>query len=142
VDIVDLIGEINSVHVNSLSLSKELEARGFDKPQAEGLAEAIIETAASTSRNLVTKDHLEVKIAEVRGEIKDVDVKIAEVKGEIKGDIATLDHKIVTLENKIMGLEVRMVKWMVGLHLGVLFVILSFFSGLFYFLLKFAIPHP
>lgn len=122
------------MNVNALSLSKDLEASGFDKPQAEGLAEAIIETAASTTRNLATKDHLEAKIAEIRGEIKDVEVKIAEVRGEIKGDIATLDHKI-------MGLEVRMVKWMVGLHLGVLFVILSFFSGLFYFLLKFVIPH-
>mgnify|MGYP000240406458 CR=1 FL=1 len=92
-------------------------------------------------QNMVTKSELKAEIAEVRNELKaeiaEVRTEIAGVKSELKAEIAeirtelkaeiaeiksNIEEKISTLrlslENKISESKIDMIKWMVGLMIA------------------------
>lgn len=95
--------------LSTLTISKNLEAKGFTASQAEGLAEVVVESVESEKKDLVTKEYL-------------------------KSEVTILESR---LESKMVAQEIRIIKWMVGLYMGGLFVGIGFLSGFMYFLLKY-----
>jgi hypothetical protein len=108
--------------LSTLAISKEFEANGFSMPQAQILAETIVEAVESDSKNLVTRDYLKAETATVKSELK---AEIAELRTELKSDIAGL-------ETKMTAFETRVIKWMIGLQ----FTTIGLVVGLIYFLLR------
>ena len=102
---------ISSVSFSTLAISRDLEATGFTKSQAEGIAEKLIEIVDHENNDWVTKDYLKAEIGVLRAELK---TEIAELRSEMK-------------ESKI-----DMIKWLIGLQ----FTSLALTFGFIYFLLK------
>jgi hypothetical protein len=69
-----------SVAFDTLKLAQRLEAAGFPAKQAQDMASAIADTIVET---VVTREYLDLRLSEVRGEIGDVRREIAEVKAEM-----------------------------------------------------------
>ena len=58
---------MRAVTFDTLRLSKDLEAAGFTSEQASGVAEALAKTM---SDSVVTQSYLDLRLAEVRAELK------------------------------------------------------------------------
>jgi hypothetical protein len=71
---------MTSVAFDTLKLAQRLEAAGFPSKQAQDMASAIAETIVET---VVTREYLDLRIGEVRGEISDVRREIAEAKADL-----------------------------------------------------------
>ena len=95
--------------ISTLKIARRLKAKGFIESQAEGIAEELVEAVGKS--DLVTKDFLSTKFAEVKTEI-------GEVKIEMK------------------SLKIDAIKWLVGLQFASLAISLSLTGGLIYFLLS------
>jgi len=78
--------------LSTFTISKSLEAKGFTAGQAEGIAEAVVESVESEKKDLVTKEYL-------------------------KSEMTIFESR---LETQMVALEIRMIQWMVSLY--VLFV--------------------
>jgi hypothetical protein len=73
---------------------RRLEEAGFEPKMAYAQAAAMEEFVVS---EMVTKDHLDGKLSELRSELK---TDIATLRSEFKAELATM--------------EVRLIRWMVG----------------------------
>ena len=96
--------------LNTLAMSRHLEEKGFTVSQSEATVETLME--AIQNSNLVTKDFLTVKMAELE---------------------ARLETTMAQLETRITG---NMIKWMVGLQFASFSLTVTVLSGMLYFLLK------
>jgi hypothetical protein len=71
--------------LSTFTISKSLEAKGFTAGQAEGIAEAVVESVESEKKDLVTKEYL-------------------------KSEMTIFESR---LETQMVALEIRMIQWMV-----------------------------
>ena len=62
-----------TVTFDTLKFTKKLEAAGVEPAQAEAMAEAFSE---ATSQELVTRDYLDIKLADLRMELREMKVDI------------------------------------------------------------------
>ena len=107
---------------------KDLEQSGLPDKQAE----AIVKLMSQQSEELVTKDYLDARLAEVRGEIAEVKGSIAEVKGsiaEVKGSIAEVKVTLLAtdarLDAKIGEMKVTLLATMIALA-GIIIAAIKF----------------
>jgi hypothetical protein len=91
-----------------LEMVQALEDRGFTASEAEGIVEQTMN--AIEDSDLVTKSFLKTELAELKTELKTEFVR------------------------EIAQLEKNLIKWMLGLQLGSIGLILSLILGLIYFL--------
>ena len=81
---------MGNVPFDTLQLAQTLEACGFPRGQAVGAAQALAEAVSAIGDALFTRDHLDVRLAELAGK----------------------------LERRLADVRLDLVKWMVGLFLG------------------------
>ncbi|CCG08786.1 DUF1640 domain-containing protein [Pararhodospirillum photometricum] len=85
--------------IDTLKLARRLrDGAGFTPEHAEAAAEAFSD--ALTVTDLVTKDHLELKLSEMEHRLDD---KIAGVKAELKGEIGELRTEIAGVKAGLKG---------------------------------------
>ena len=58
-----------SAALDTLSVSRRLEAAGFTRPQADAMAGVVSEAADPAARDLVTKKDVQIEFAPVRADI-------------------------------------------------------------------------
>ncbi len=115
---------------------KRMTAVGMPEQQAEALAESQVDLL---NANLVTKTELANTEAALRGDIAETNVKIANIEAALRCDIAETNVKIANTEAalrgdiaetnvKIASTEARLIKWMVGLTMGSVGVMVALFS--------------
>ena len=100
---------------------KDLEQSGLPDKQAE----AIVKLMSQQSEELVTKDYLDARLAEVRGEIAEVRGEIAEVKGSIAEVKVTLLATDARLDAKIGEMKVTLLATMIALA-GIIIAAIKF----------------
>ena len=96
---------------------KDLEQSGLPNKQAE----AIVKLMSQQSEELLTKDYLDAKIAEVRGEIGGVKGEIGELRGEIGG----IKGSIGGIKGSIAELKVTLLATMIALT-GIIIAAIKF----------------
>ena len=86
--------------IDTLAASESLASAGFDRDQAGAIARVVASSPVAGREDLVTKDHLDAKLAEVRAEIR---TSAAELKAEMVrwliGSQAALLIALVALAN-------------------------------------------
>ena len=90
--------------IDTLKISRRLESANFSEKQAEELADILREAVVG---DLVTKDHLDTRLAQTDARIAQMDARIAQT-----------DARISQLDARIAQLEARLVRWMIGLTLA------------------------
>ena len=83
--------------IDTLRISRRLENANFSEKQAEELADILREAVEG---DLVTKDHLDARLAQT-------DARIAQ-----------MDARIAQLDARIAQMEARLIRWMIGLTLA------------------------
>ena len=83
--------------IDTLKISRRLESANFSEKQAEELADILREAVVG---DLVTKDHLDTRLAQT-------DARIAQ-----------MDARIAQMDARIAQLEARLIRWMIGLTLA------------------------
>jgi hypothetical protein len=83
--------------IDTLKISRRLENANFSEKQAEELADIIREAVQG---DLVTKDHLDARLAQT-------DARIAQ-----------MDARIAQMDARIAQMEARLIRWMIGLTLA------------------------
>ena len=99
--------------ISTLGISRRLEANGFTKSQAEGVAEELVEVVENS--DLVTKDFLRAEMAASKSDLR---TEMAELKSDLRAEMAEL--------------KTDLIKWIIGLQ----FTSLGLMFGLIYFLLR------
>ena len=94
---------------NAIALAKKLEREhGFNKPQAEGIAQAIHEHESEHFATKADIAGLKTEIAELKTELK---TEIAELKTELKTDMAQLQVKLMTWTTVLAGIIIAVLKF-------------------------------
>ncbi len=83
--------------IDTLKKSRRLEGANFSEKQAEELADILREAVVG---DLVTKDHLDTRLAQT-------DARIAQ-----------MDARIAQMDARIAQMEARLVRWMISLTLA------------------------
>ena len=86
--------------IDTLKISRRLESANFSEKQAGELADIPREAVVG---DLVTKDHLDTRLAQTDARIAQMDARIAQ-----------MDVRI----SQIAQLEARLIRWMIGLTLA------------------------
>jgi len=126
-------------------LVKDLKASGFTDAQAEAVTRAVRQ--AHDFSDLATKSDLALLRGEIRGEIGELRREIGEVRGELRGEIGEVRREIGEVRGELRGeigevrreigevrgelrgeigevrreiaaLELRLIKWVVGVGIA------------------------
>ncbi|HEY3910957.1 MAG TPA: hypothetical protein VGM07_13845 [Stellaceae bacterium] len=111
--------------VDTHELVKDLKASGFTDAQAEAVTRAVRQSQDFS--DLVTKSDL----ALFRGEIRE---EIGEVRGELRAEISRIREEMVAL-------ELRLIKWMIGIGIAATLAVSGMVWAAAQVLLR-ALPHP
>jgi phage host-nuclease inhibitor protein Gam len=103
------------VTVDTLAITKKLEAAGIDRRQAEAISEAIRDGSKGDLDEAVTR--LEAKISS----------EVTRLEAKISSEVTRLEAKITS---EIAGLEARMIRLMLG-QVAVFAGIVAVIAGLF-----------
>ena len=92
--------------INTLKITKNLEAASIPKPQADAIAEAI---ASVVTSDLVTKADLRVTEAGLRAELKDLELRLSDKINAVRDRITWMVGGIggVTWILQIFGANIR-----------------------------------
>ena len=93
-------------------LVKDLKASGFTDAQAEAVTRAVKQSQDFS--DLVTKSDLALLRGEIRGEIGELRSEIGEVRTELREEMSKVRVELGNLRAEIVALELRPIKWAIG----------------------------
>ncbi len=106
---------------DTLKYVERLKATGVPEAQAKAEAEVLSEALAEafSTRDLVTRDHLDHRIQEVRTEIQELRGDLRTEIHEVRGDLRTEIHEVRgDLRTEIQSVRADLIRWMAGLMLA------------------------
>ena len=119
---------MNKFAYDTLGTSRELEAAGMERGQAEAVAIAI----ARREGNLATKSDLnllrtEVKsdIAKVKSDIARVESDISSLRAEVKSDISSLRAEVKSDNSEIRSDMKAQFRWVISTQVIVAFAVIT-----------------
>lgn len=90
--------------VNAIDLAEELEARTDLGPRnASAIAHAITRAIEATTSQLVTRDQLDARTAELRADIAELRAELRTEIGSVRGEIAELRAEMRTEIGSVRG---------------------------------------
>ena len=104
--------------LNTLTIAHNLTDSGFEREQAEAIANVVADVAKSEHGDLASKEFVRSQISAVRGEIAAVRGEIAAVRGDMKTEIAAVRGEISAVRGDMSKLETRLIRWIVGTGIG------------------------
>jgi len=96
--------------IDTLAISKRLKAAGFTESQAEVEAEVLAEVLQTNLKDLVTKEDLERSLGELETK---VEARLDRFEAKITADFGRLSVEFASLRG-----EMSLVKWMLGVVIG------------------------
>lgn len=86
--------------VDTLQIARSLAGAGMDRGHAEAIAEQFRGVVDAGRGDLVTRDHLDTKLLEVRS---DLGMKISELRGEMKDMRAQILWSMLGMQVALLG---------------------------------------
>ena len=109
---------------DTLKFAERLKAAGVPEAQAKAEAEVISEALAEalSHRDLVTRDHLDMRIQEVCTEIQELRTELHKEIQEVRTEIQELRTEVRTEIQKVRAeihqVRAELIRWMAGLMLA------------------------
>ena len=92
--------------INTIDLAQELQDRtSLSQQDAMGIVQTIAKAVDATASNLVTRDQLDARFAEMRVEFAELRADVQSQIGKLDSRIERLDSKIERFDSKIEGLD-------------------------------------
>jgi ribosomal protein L29 len=109
--------------VNAIDLAEELQARtDLGARNATGIAHAITRAVEAATSQLVTRDQLDARTAELRADISDLRAEmrtaIADLRAKMRTEIASVRKEIADLRTEIHQLIRAQTLWMTTTMIG------------------------
>lgn len=113
--------------IDTLSYHRNLRRAGFDEAQADAVANGFKAVEERSRDNLVTKDHLDFKIAQLDTRFAQVDTRFAQVETKIA-------EATGTLRSDIRDTKWTMITWAIGSQIVLLVAVaaLAQFTNMFH----------
>lgn len=113
--------------IDTLSYHRDLRRAGFDEAQADAVAKGFKAVEERTRDDLVTKDYLDLKIAQLDTRFAQIDTRFAQVETKIA-------ESYDSLRADIRETKSAMIMWAIGSQIAMIgaLVALNQFTSLFH----------